>query len=326
MPGWFRTLSLVALATIMLLAGGQAQAQDYPNRNITIIVPFAAGGTTDIIGRLIGQKLSEFTGVTVLVENVPGAATIIGTEKAARSAPDGYTLYLASSTPFATNPNFYRKLRYSIDDFEMISLISRVPLMFDVNPNLPVDSVQSMVSYAKQKPGGVTVGSPGHGSLGEIVNGMARGILDMPLTDVPYRGGGLALGDVLKGVTDAYFDAISSTLPLYQTGKIKVLASTGRSRSPAAPNVPTLVELGYKDFVLENLYSIMAPKGTPRPIIDKLNGLLRRALSDTDFREKMLTQGVVLEASSPEELRKAVQADYEFMARMARQFNIKPLE
>ncbi len=218
------TITVGLLTGALTLASGAARAQDnYPSRGITIVVAFAAGGTSDIIGRLLAYKLAEYTGVSAIVENVPGAANTIGTEKVARSAPDGYTLYLASSTPFATNPNLYSKLRYSLDDFEPITVVARVPLALDVRPDFPASSVKEFVDYAKRKPGGVTIATPGRGSVGDIVNGMARGILDIAITDVPYRGSTPAVTDVLKGVVDAYFDAISSTLPLYHAEKLKVL-------------------------------------------------------------------------------------------------------
>jgi tripartite-type tricarboxylate transporter receptor subunit TctC len=316
-----------AFVALALLGPRPATAQsDYPSRAITVVVAFAAGGTSDIIARLLAQKLSEYTGVSVIVENVPGAATILGTEKVARSQPDGYMLYLASSTPFATNPNFYKNLKYSIDDFEPITLVARVPLILDVNPKFPGSTVKEFVAYAQSKPNGVTIATPGKGSVGEIVNGMTRGLLEIPVTNVPYRGGAPAVTDVMKGVVDAYYDAISSSLPLVQGGTIKALAITGSKRSPGAPDVPTLVELGYKDFVLENLYTVVARKGTPRPIVEKLNGLLRRAMDDPEFKSILLKQGVVPEPATPEDTRVAIQHDYEWNASMVKRFNIQPVD
>jgi len=320
-----RQLFLLLSATLLLTHGANAQA-NYPNRPITMVVAFPAGGTSDIIARLLCQKITNYTGTAAIVENVPGAATILGTEKVARSAPDGYTLYMASSTPFATNPNLFRNLKYSIDDFEPITLVARVPLILDVNPKFPASNVEQFIAYAKSKPNGVTIATPGRGSVGDIVNGMTRGILNIPVTNVPYRGGSPAVADVLKGVVDAYYDAISSSLPLVHGGSLKALAITGRKRSPGAPNVPTLQELGYKDFVLENLYAVLARKGTPRPIIDKLNALLRRAMSDPEFVKVLQTQGVVPEPTTPEDAKAAIQEDYAWNARMVKQFDIPPLE
>jgi tripartite-type tricarboxylate transporter receptor subunit TctC len=321
------------IAIAMLAMGVQgplvspARAQDsYPSRNITIVVGFAAGGTSDIIARLLGQKITEYTGANVVIENIPGAASMTATEKVARATPDGYTLYMPSSTPFATNPNFYRKLRYSFDDFEPVILVARVPLAFDVRADFPATTVKEFVEHARKQTHGVTIAIPGRGSVGEIVNGMARGILDIKIQDVPYRGSTPAVADLLKGVVDAYFDAISSSIPLYQAGNLKMLAVTGRNRSPGAPNVPTLIELGYKDFMLENVYSIVAPKGTPAPVVEKLNGLIRRAMSEPKFLEILLAQGVVPEPSTPEELRAVIVQDYEWNASMAKRFDIKPID
>jgi tripartite-type tricarboxylate transporter receptor subunit TctC len=323
----FLSVFLVALSIGAAGLNGPASAQEnFPNRGITIVVAFAAGGTSDIIARLLGRKLSEYTGVSVVVENIPGAACMTGTEKVAHAAPDGYYLYLASSTPFATNPNFYHHLRYSLDDFEPITLVARVPLAFDIKGDFPVSSVKEFIDYARKQPNGVTIATPGRGSVGEIINGMARGILDINITDVPYPGSTPAVADLMKGVVDSYFDAISSTLPLYKAGTFKILAVTGQKRSPGAPDVPTLLELGYKDFMLENVYSFLAPKGTPRPVIDKLNALLRRAMGEPAFHDALLAQGVVPEPSTPEETRAIIQQDYDWNARMVSRFNIKAID
>jgi tripartite-type tricarboxylate transporter receptor subunit TctC len=304
-----------------------AQAQDnYPNRPVTIVVAFAAGGTSDIIARLLANKLSEYTKTSFVVEDIPGAACMTGTEKVAHAAPDGYTIYVASSTPFATNPNFYHHLRYSLDDFEPITQIGRVPLAFDVRKEFPASTVKEFVDYANKQPNGVTIATPGRGSVGEIINGMARGILDIRITDVPYPGSTPAVADLMKGVVDSYFDAISSTVPLYKAGTFKILAVTGQKRSPGAPEVPTLLELGYKDFMLENVYTVLAPKGTPRPIVDKLNALFRRSMSEPASRDALLNQGVVPEPSTPEETKTLIQQDYQWNASMVQRFNIKAID
>jgi tripartite-type tricarboxylate transporter receptor subunit TctC len=311
----------------MLAQNGAAFAEaDYPARPVTIVVAFPAGGTSDIIARMLGQKLGEYTGSNFIVENIPGAACILGTEKVARAKPDGYTLYLASSTPFATNPNFYKNLKHSLADFEPITLVARVPLILDVNPKFPASTVAEFVAYAKKQKNGVTIATPGRGSVGEIVNGMTRGLLDIPVTNINYKGGAPAVTDVMKGVVDAYFDAISSSLALIKGGSVKALAITGSKRSPGAPDVPTLVELGYKDFVLENLYSVLAPKGTPKPVVDKLNALLLRAMDDPELKTLLMKQGVVPEPSTPEETRKIIEQDYEWNAQMVRRFDIKPID
>ena len=318
---------VLAAVLAVVLASGAARAQDtYPSRTITFVVGFAAGGTSDIIARLLGRKISEYTGAAVVIENIPGAASNAATEKVAHAAPDGYTLYVPSSTPFATNPNFYHSLRYSFADFAPVALIGRVPLAFDVRAEFPAATVKDFVAYARRQPNGVTIATPGRGSVGEIINGMARGILDIPITDVAYHGSTPAVTDLLKGVVDSYFDAISSTIPLYQGGKLRILAVTGRARSPGAPEVPTLVELGYRDFMLENVYSIVAPKGTPRPVVDKLNALIRRAMAEPAFRDTLLAAGVVPEPASPAETAAAITQDYAWNARMVARFNIKPID
>jgi tripartite-type tricarboxylate transporter receptor subunit TctC len=317
---------IIVLAVIGLVTRPAAAQGNYPNRTITIVVGFPAGGTTDIITRLVGQKISEYTGVNVVIENLGGGSSIPATLKVAQAAPDGYTLYMPSSTPFATNPNFYRNLRYSLDDFETITLVARIPLGLDVNRNFPASSVKEFVDYARKQQSPITIASPGRGSVGEIVNGMARGIFDIQIQDVPYRGAAPAMQDLIKGVVDAYFDAISSSIPLHHAGTIKMLATTGRARSPNLADVPTLAELGYKDFVLENVISLVAPKGTPRAVVDKLNDLVRKASEDSKFKEALMAQGVVAELSTPENLRTIIRQDYEWNAGMAKRFDIKPID
>ncbi len=318
---------VVMIAACIPFSPQFASAQSaYPTRTVRVVVAFAAGGASDIIARLFAQILGEYTGANFVVENVPGAATIIGTEKVARSEPDGYTLYMASSTPFATNPNFYHNLTYSLADFDAVTLVARLPLILDVNTKLPASTLDEFVAYAKSKSDGVTIATPGRGSVGEIVNGMTRGFLGIPVTSVAYRGGAPATTDVMKGVVDAYFDAISSSLPLLKGGLIKSLAITGRQRSPAAPDVPTLVELGYPEFVLENLYTVLVRKGTPRPIVDKLNALLRRAMDDAEFKAVLLKQGLTPEPTTPEGAMTAILQDYEWNADMVKRFDIKPVD
>ncbi|HEX4411020.1 MAG TPA: tripartite tricarboxylate transporter substrate binding protein [Xanthobacteraceae bacterium] len=315
----------LCVGTAALTAPAAAQ-ESYPNRPVTLVVAFAAGGTSDIIARLFANKLSEYAGTSFVVEDIPGAACMTGTERVAHAAPDGYTIYVASSTPFATNPNFYHHLRYTLDDFAPITQIGRVPLAMDVRKEFPPSSVKEFVDYARKQPDGVTIATPGRGSVGEIINGMARGILDIKITDISYPGSTPAVADLMKGVVDSYFDAISSTVPLYKAGTFKILAVTGQKRSPAAPEVPTLLELGYKDFMLENVYTVLAPKGTPRPIVDKLNALLRRAMSDPAFRDSLLGQGIVPEPSTPEGTKDLIQQDYQWNATMVQRFNIKAID
>ena len=260
-----------------------------------------------------------------MIENIPGAASMTATEKVARATPDGYTLYMPSSTPFATNPNFYRKLRYSFDDFSQSSWWLACRSAFDVRADFPATTVKEFVEHARKqtrrddcdpRPRQRRRDRQWHGARHPRHQ----------IQDVPYRGSTPAVADLLKGVVDAYFDAISSSIPLYQSGKLKMLAITGRIRSPGAPNVPTLIELGYKDFMLENVYSIVAPKGTPAPVVDKLNGLIRRAMTEPKFLEILLAQGVVPEPSTPEELRAVIVQDYEWNASMAKRFDIKPID
>lgn len=320
-------MKAVALVCALAPVGaGTAVAQaEYPNQPVSLYVGFEAGGATDVIARIVAQTLGEYTGTRFLVVDLPGAATALAAEKVAKAAPDGYSLFLTNSTTFGTNPSFRSDLSYRLDDFEPITLLSRIPLTLDVNPNFPASSVADFVARARSMPNGVTLGSSGRGSLGEVLNGMAKGILDIPMTDVPYRGGGPAITDVRKGVLDAFFNNLSSSLPLYEDGSLKGLAISSRERSPLAPDMPTFYELGYQDYVITNLYSILAPKETPRPVIDRLNSLVRQAVEDPKFKDALIKIGVVPEVTTPEEARNALEEDRILVEAMMKRFNIERL-
>jgi tripartite-type tricarboxylate transporter receptor subunit TctC len=314
------------VCALVLLGTRIVAAQtDYPNRVVTIYVGFAAGGSTDVIARFIAQKFGEYTDQKFLVVNVPGAATALSAEKVAQSDADGYTLYVTNSSTFGTNPNYYSKLKYSLADFQPITLITRVPLTLDVGSKFAGSDLKDFIAQAKKKPGGMTFGTSGPGSFCEILNSMASGILGFPVVNVPYRGGGPAVVDLKGGVLDGFFDNLSTSLPLFGDGSIRALAISSRDRSPLAPDIPTFYELGFKEYVIENLFAMLAPKGTPRPIVDKLNSLFRRAVDDPQFKSSLEKIGVVPEASTPEETKKALQDDKDLVATMMKRYDIKPI-
>jgi tripartite-type tricarboxylate transporter receptor subunit TctC len=215
---------------------------------------------------------------------------------------------------------------YSLDDFAPITLVSRIPLTLDTYAKFPAKDVKQLIAYAKTKPDGVTIATAGAGSVGEVVNTMTEHMVGIHVTSVPYRGGAPAAADLMKGVIDLFYNNISTAVPLYGGGMIRPLAITGRQRSPLIPNVPTMIELGYKDFVMENVVTVLAPKDTPRPLIDKLNALFRRAMDDSEVKQTLLSQGVVPEGSTPEATREIIKADAAFVARIAKEFDIKKID
>lgn len=317
----------LGLAATVWFAQDAAKAQsDYPNRPVRVVVGFAAGGTVDVIARLLAKKVGDLTGGTFLIENIPAASTINASLNVARSAPDGYTLYLTTSTTFATNPVFHSKMPYTLEDFAPITLVSRIPLTLDTHTKFPAKDVKELIAYAKTKPDGVTIATAGTGSVGDVVNTMTEHMVGIRVTSVPYRGGAPAVNDLMKGIIDLFYNNISTAVPLYEGGMIRPLAITGRERSQLIPNVPTMIELGYKDFVMENVVTLLAPKGTPRPLIDKLNTLFRQAMDDPETKKALLAQGVITEGSTPEGTKDVILADAAFVARMAKDFKIKTID
>ncbi len=321
-------MSLVGLTLLGVLACFQdAGAQEqFPSRSITIVVPFPPGGTSDILGRSIGQKIGEYTGQTVLIENVSGAGTAIGTQRVAQARPDGYTLLVATTTTFSSNPHLYRKLPYNISQFEPITLLVQHELAVHISPKLPVSTLQELIAYAARTPGGISYSTTGRGSLSEVLGEMMKAAFKVELRDIPYRGAAPALVDVMRGELDMHFDGITSTIPHLRSGRAKVIATTGPERSPMTPNIPTLVDLGYKDLVMENIYVLLAPKGTPRPIVDTLNSLVRRALNDPVLRERLTNQGAIPKPTSPEGLAEVMARDSAYFEKIVRELKIRPVD
>ncbi|MDB5512192.1 MAG: hypothetical protein JWR08_1675 [Enterovirga sp.] len=300
----------------------QGAAQTFPSRTITMVVPFPAGGTADMVARLLGQKVSSYTGQSVIVENVPGAATMVGAERVFRAEPDGYTLLVATSTTLSTNPHLYKAIRYEWDAFEPVTMLVRHPLSLDI-PKLPVSTLSEFVALVRAREGGIAYATTGRGGSSHLLGEMLKDALNLPMRDVPYRGSTPAITDLLRGEVQLYFDGLTTSLPLYRSGDIKILAVSGRERSPAVPEIPTLAELGYKDLVLENLYCLLAPKGTPRAVVGALNGLFRRALEEPDIRSRLVPESAVPEPTTPEGLAEIIKADNAYMGGIIRRLGIR---
>ncbi len=321
-------MSLVGLSMLGVLgcfqdAGAQ---QPFPSRAITIVVPLPPGGTSDIIARSIGQKVGEYTGQSVLIENVSGAGTAIGAQRVAQARPDGYTLLVATTTTISSNPHLYRKLSYSMSQFEPITLLTQHDLAVHISPKLPVSTLQELIAYAARTPGGISYSTTGRGSLSEVLGEMMKAAFKVEMRDIPYRGAAPALVDVMRGEIDMHFDGITSTVPFLRAGKAKVIATTGVERAAVSPNIPTLVELGYKDLVMGNIYALLAPKGTPRPIVDTLNSLVRRALEDPVLRERLTSQGAPPKPTTPEGLAEVMARDSATFEKTVRELKIRTVD
>lgn len=286
---------------VALLVPAAAFAQAYPNRAIRLLVPFPPGGPADILGRIIGQKMSESFGQQVIIDNRPGGNTIIAAEAAAKSAPDGYTVLMAIDSTLTMNPALYTKLPYDpIRDFDPVSLIAIVPSMLVANINFPVNNVQELIAMAKAKPGQIMFGS---GTIamqlaGELFNSMAG----TKLTNVPYKGGATTITGLMSGDVPVLFEGISTALTNWKAGKVKAIAAMGAKRLPQAPDLPTVAEQGVPGYEAQVWQSVVVPKGTPREIVLKLNAELTRIMNLPEVRERLSVTGIEPASSTPEEL------------------------
>ena len=318
-----RTLMLAGLATLCAAATPLASAQAWPSRPITIVMPYAAGGPTDIVARLLAQRMTESLGQPVVVSNAPGASTMIGAEKAARAPADGYTLFIGSVTTFSNNPLMYRKIRYKVEDFAPISMIARTPYTMTVAPNLPTKDFAEFVAYAKQRPGKVFNATTGIGATNQLLGQMLNNEAGIQLADVAYKGSGPALLDVMGGQVDLTFDGINTSAQALKAGKVRVLAVTSDKRSPAMPDVPTFAELGYPKMNASFWYGMFAPAGTPAAIIERLNHEIGAALRAEDIRNRLISDGLAVEPSTPQSLGATITRDAQLWGPVIKALNIE---
>ncbi len=283
------------------VAAAPLYAQDYPSRLIRIVVPFSPGGAVDGPTRLIGQELSKRLGAPVIIENRPGAGATIGSEVVARAAPDGYTLLLASQTN-AISATLYPKLSFNpIDDFAPISLLGREPGVLLVHPSLPVNTVQELIAYVKKNPGEVDYASSGNGSGQHLFAAMFASMTGVKMNHVPYRGSGQATTDLLGGQVKVSIPGLAGMVGHIKAGKLRPLAVTGVHRSPLLPDVPTLAESGLTGYAAYVWMGLLAPKGTPTPIIDKLHRELVAVLAMPEVKNYMNTASIEPVGSTPAE-------------------------
>ena len=317
-------LRIVVPALAALLAGAHAGAfaQAYPNRAIHIIAPFPAGGGYDFLSRLLGAEMTKTFGQPVIVENKAGANGNIGTDAAAKSAPDGYTLLMGGNSPLALNVGLYPKLPYDpVRDFEPIARVATQPNLFAANPKVPVKSVAELVQYAKANPGKLTYASNGNGSPQHLAAEQLKRMAGIDMVHVPYKGAAPTAAALLAGEVSVAFNIILLPLPHVQSGKLTGLAVASSKRSPLAPAIPTMAELGYP-IDIDTWYGLVAPAGTPREIIAKVNAETVRILSLSDLREKTRSQGIELAGSTPEEFGAFLKADIAKWTRAIREMNI----
>jgi tripartite-type tricarboxylate transporter receptor subunit TctC len=317
--------ALVTTAAVLAPVGAQiASAQTFPSRAITLIVPFPAGGVTDPVARLVGAKISESVGQPFLVDNRPGAASIIGAEIVKKAAPDGYTLFFGHFASHAVNPHIYDKLPYDpVRDFAPITPLIYTPSLLVVPLESPAKSVAEIVALARSKPGGLNYASQGVASGGHLLGEMLRARTGAPFNHVAYKGSGPAVQDILAGRVDMFFDALITSGVQVKAGKLRALALASPARSPLYPDVPTMAEVGYPGFELLAWFGIFAPGGTPQPVVRKLNEEFVKAMKNPEVSKRLSDQGLDIFTSTPEEFTVLIAADTLKYGKVVREANIK---
>jgi len=303
MPTFMQTfLASMLLLAPALLVTPAAYAQSYPERPLRLVVPFATGGTSDILARLIAPGLWNAMGQPVIADNRPGAGSNVGSEIVAKAAPDGYTLLIATPA-LASNPALYGKLNYDpVASFTPITLLAEIPIALVVHPSLPAKSVRELIDLAKSQPGKLNFGSSGNGGIGHLVGELFKSSTGVNMVHVPYKGNGPALIDLMAGVLNLTFTDIAGGGPFIKAGKMRPLAIASARRSAALPDVPTMIEAGVPGFEATTWFAIFAPAHTPRPVVDKLNVEIVKVLRAPDMRERLTGLGCEVVGNKPEEL------------------------
>lgn len=311
--GAFRAILAAALcAGAMLLASTESVAQPYPGRTVRIIVAFAPGGTTDLLGRFIAAELSSSLGQPFVVENISGGGGNVGSSAAAKSAPDGHTLLIGAAGNIAINPGLFTNMPYDpATELAPVALMATVMNLLVVHPSVPANNVKELIALAKSKPGKLTYASAGNGSTIQLAAEMFKHLAGVDILGVNYRGSGPAMIDLLGGRTDLMFENMPTALPRVQSGSLRALGVTGRTRNPALPNVPTIAEAGLPDFEAISWFGVMAPARTPPAIVDTLYRAIAAALQKPESMEKVRGMGADVTVRNPEDFRKLINADTE---------------
>jgi len=312
---------LAALAALLL---NPALAQIYPSKPVRLIVPFAAGGGNDNVARLVGKRLSDSLGQPVVVDNRPGAGGVVGAELAAKAAPDGYTLFLGGVGSHAINPNLHEKLPYDpVRDFAPIELLAQAPLVLVVHPSVPARDIAEFIAYARAHPGKLNFASNGNGSSSQLAAVMFGSMAGVDMVHVPYKGLSPALTDLLSGQVQLMFSSVVAILPHIKAGKLRGLATTGAKRLASLPELPTLAESGLPGYEASSWYGILAPAGTPRDIVMKLNAELSKALEQPEVKNSLLAEGAEPAGGSPEAFAAHIRAEKERLGKLIRDAKIR---
>lgn len=306
-------LGSIASAVVLgagLLGGTSALAQAYPTKPVTIIVPFAAGGTTDILARIIGQALTAELGQSVVVDNRAGAGGNFGGQAAAKAAPDGHTLFMGTVGTHAINASLYKKMPFDpVKDFAPLTRVANVPNLLVANPAQPYKSVKDLIAYAKANPGKVNFGSSGNGSSIHLSGELFKSLAKVDMQHVPYKGSAPAVTDLMGNQIGIMFDNMPSAIQHVRSGSLVPLAVTTAKRSPELPNVPTIAEAGVPGYEATSWFGMFAPAGTPAPVLAKLNAAIVKVLAQPDVKKKINEQGAEVYSETPEQFAAFIQAE-----------------
>jgi len=313
------------IAGFALLATlGVAHAQTYPNKPIRIIIAQAPGSATDVISRVVGNRLSEALGQPIVVEARPGAGGAVGTEAAARSAPDGYTLFMGNNSTHGSNPAVYPKLPYdAVKDFAPISFVASVPYVLVVEPSLPASSVQELIAFARSRPGKMNYASAGNGSTHQFCAELLKSTAGIDMVHIPYKGSPPGIAALLAGEVSLMFANLTDIGAQIRSGRVKPLAVTTLKRAELLPNVPTMVEAGVPDFEITSWFGLLAPAGTPAPVVARLNAEMVKVLAREDVKSTLGAQGLNVSSSSPEQFAAHIKSEIARFTRIARTAGIK---
>lgn len=329
-PKLARRQALTALsATVLMFCGisGNVYAQsDYPSKPVKLVVPYAPGGATDVIGRVLAKHLSDELGQQFIVENRAGAGGSLGAGQVTKSPADGYTLLMGAFTSHTINAALMPAVTpFDIQkSFAHISLVGTVPLVFVVNPSLAANSVKELVELAKAKPGALTVASAGNGSPQHLALEMLKLQTKIDAVHVPYKGSGPAIADLLGGQVNAMIDTVPAAQSQIKAGKLRALATTTKERVASLPDVPTVGEAGFPGMLVSSMFGISAPAGTPEAVIQKLNSALKEILTKQEVKDSMLAQGTIATYNTPAETSKIINDEYAKWAKLIKDGNIKP--
>ncbi len=320
MPAWTRS----AAALAMLAAATGAMAQNYPNRPIRMVVPFPPGGAVDVIGRVVAPALSERLGQQLVIDNRGGANAIIGTDIAAKAAPDGYTLLIVPAG-HAITPNVSRKLPYdTLKDLAAVGLVGNGAYVLVIHPALPVKSVSEFVAYAKARPGKLNYAATGHGNATHLAGELFKVLTGVDMVYILYKGGGPALTDVISGQVAAFFAGVASSAAHIKSGRVRALGVTTARRAAALPDIPTIAETGVPGYEVDGWYGILAPARTPQAIIQRLNADINAVVATQDAKDRLLAVGLQARGTTPAEFHQMIVNDIGRWANVVKRAKIEP--